>query len=414
MNFKNLSLIFALLSLKVFANPIDDVVLSDLETLDVEVSDNDIATVKVEDSILEDEENSYSEVETEIPVIPEVPEVPVNSDLPCSNFESCAELMMIYKDFMISYGITGELLQQAISNYSDEKSEILKQKFDAINYGIKVDVNGHNMSVNIAGEQNSKTIVLLPALGIISPVIFYKDFVKSLSSDFKVITVEPFGYGASDYVEERRTNENIVSELHILLQKLGVDQFYLMAHSIGGIYSAAYANEYPEEVLGFIGLDNTPTSFDDYVPNIIPDMAMPLMKVLDHYHINAFLPDDFANQKIAEEELYQTFSEEDKAILRIIIDYKYINQNKIDENNLSGVNVAATKGLYFQCPLLMFTSTETENVMQEQLNASWKGLHDAMVTQPDTSDVIMVESTHGYIQAQQKDFISNKIKEWIN
>ena len=51
------------------------------------------------------------------------------------------------------------------------------------------------MNVSVIGEQNDITIILLPGLGVTSPVISYKAFVELLADKFKIITVEQFGYG---------------------------------------------------------------------------------------------------------------------------------------------------------------------------------------------------------------------------
>ena len=41
-----------------------------------------------------------------------------------------------------------------------------------------------------------------------------------LSPFYKVVVVEPFGYGLSDETEKERTTENIVNEIHEALQSL--------------------------------------------------------------------------------------------------------------------------------------------------------------------------------------------------
>ena len=63
------------------------------------------------------------------------------------------------------------------------------------------------MNVNIIGEKNNITVVMLPGLGIVSPVIYYKPFVETLADKYKIITVEPFGYGLSDLTKEERNNK---------------------------------------------------------------------------------------------------------------------------------------------------------------------------------------------------------------
>lgn len=66
--------------------------------------------------------------------------------------------------------------------------------------------------------------------------------------------MEPFGYGLSDQVDTERSIENIIEELYTCLEEIGVHQYYLMAHSISGLYSLYYANTYPEKIHGFIGI----------------------------------------------------------------------------------------------------------------------------------------------------------------
>ena len=82
------------------------------------------------------------------------------------------------------------------------------------------------MNVSVIGEQNDITIILLPGLGVTSPVISYKAFVELLAGKFKIITVEPFDYDLSDVTKDERTNKDFISEIHTCLQKLGVKKYY--------------------------------------------------------------------------------------------------------------------------------------------------------------------------------------------
>ena len=125
-------------------------------------------------------------------------------------------------------------------NYFCKKREI--PKIQAA-YGNAVKVNGKKMTVEIAGLQaeESPVIVLLPGLGSPSPVLEFRPLAEKLGKTYKVITVEPFGYGLSDPADTERSIENIVEELHACLEEIGVHRYYLMAHSISGLYSLYYA-----------------------------------------------------------------------------------------------------------------------------------------------------------------------------
>jgi hypothetical protein len=62
--------------------------------------------------------------------------------------------------------------------------------------------------------------------------------------------------GRSDPVEMPRTAQDLVSDLHILLQKAHIPGPYvLVAHSFGGIFARLYASTYPDEIVGMVLVD---------------------------------------------------------------------------------------------------------------------------------------------------------------
>lgn len=111
-----------------------------------------------------------------------------------------------------------------------------------------------NVLIQGSGEQ---TVVLLPGQGTPTPALDFKLLIDEITPNYKVVVVEPFGYGLSDETEKERTTENIVSEVHEAVQQLGLDRYILMGHSIAGLYGATYVNTYPDEVLAFVGIDSS-------------------------------------------------------------------------------------------------------------------------------------------------------------
>lgn len=59
------------------------------------------------------------------------------------------------------------------------------------------------MNVLIQGE-GKQTIVLIPGFGTGAPALDFKPLIDELSPFYKVVAVEPFGYGLSD---ETKKNE---------------------------------------------------------------------------------------------------------------------------------------------------------------------------------------------------------------
>jgi len=280
-----------------------------------------------------------------------------------------------------------------------------KKQYDAIDYAIKVDVNGLNMAVNISGEQHNQTIVFLPGMGMVSPYIEYKSITEPLTDEYRVITIEPFGYGLSDLTDKERTTENIVSEIHTCLEKLGVNQFIFMAHSLGGIYSLAYADKYSNEVLGFIGLDNTPPNH----PVKIPEYYKLLTKIsqpISDLHLWRFAPEEFIKNNTSIDPKYKYTQQEIKD-LYTIFGYNFNNKNSINEFIHFCDNIQATRDMLFNCPSIMFLSSD--NCKQFPY---WKTVHDDIIGHPENSDVIQLEGSHA-IHIDQREDILKRIREWL-
>ncbi|MCC9988561.1 alpha/beta fold hydrolase [Streptococcus agalactiae] len=124
-------------------------------------------------------------------------------------------------------------------------------------YGQKIDVgNGKKMNISSMGE-GKIPIVVIPGQSEISARYAYKNLLDRLGKKYKIYTVEPLGFGLSDDTNSPRTIENITKEIHTALEKAGVKNFYLLAHSLGGMYSLNYAKTYSSDVRGFIGMDTS-------------------------------------------------------------------------------------------------------------------------------------------------------------
>ncbi|QIL46771.1 alpha/beta hydrolase [Vagococcus coleopterorum] len=123
-------------------------------------------------------------------------------------------------------------------------------------YGEKLKVFDGEMNIVDVGE-GEKTILLLPGQGTASPYLDFKPMIDELKKDHRVVTIEPFGYGLSSQTDRRRSVENIVEEIHEVAKSLNLSKYTLMGHSIAGLYAVNYAQDYPEEMEGFVGIDSS-------------------------------------------------------------------------------------------------------------------------------------------------------------
>ena len=130
-------------------------------------------------------------------------------------------------------------------------------------------------------SSSDKVAVLLPGFGSASAHYEFDTLAKRLNADYKIIIVDPLGVGLSDGTETERTVENYCSELHELMQYLGYDRYTLIGHSIAGLYSLYYANQYTDEVESFIGVDaSVPHQADSDLWLAKPDNQYKLYKVI--------------------------------------------------------------------------------------------------------------------------------------
>jgi len=127
--------------------------------------------------------------------------------------------------------------------------------------------------------------VLLPGYGTAAPVLDFKLLIDELSPFYKVVAIEPFGYGLSDETEKERTTENIVSEIHEALQPLHITRYTLLGHFIAGLYGVEYVNKYPNEVNAFVEIDSSvPTQ-----PGMDVEFPLTMLKFLKQSGLKRFL-----------------------------------------------------------------------------------------------------------------------------
>lgn len=147
----------------------------------------------------------------------------------------------------------------AIPTYASEK--------ESDSYSHYITVDNKKIHVVFYGEleENTKefanpektTLVMLPALGVPSPNIYFKPIAENVSSEFNVVIIEPLGYGLSDAASSTRTVDNINAEINKALEILDIKECVLLVHSISGVYGLNFVYSYPEKVKGFVAVDNT-------------------------------------------------------------------------------------------------------------------------------------------------------------
>ncbi|MFZ0522129.1 MAG: alpha/beta hydrolase [Candidatus Acidiferrales bacterium] len=119
--------------------------------------------------------------------------------------------------------------------------------------GELVDLNGHNLHWLSRGE-GSPTVVF--ESGLMSTVLSWTDIRSEIAKATRAVCYDRAGLGWSDPGPAPRDADQIVKELHQLLDQAQVSPpFILVGHSFGGLTTRLFAARYPKEVAGLVLID---------------------------------------------------------------------------------------------------------------------------------------------------------------
>jgi len=266
-------------------------------------------------------------------------------------------------------------------------------------YGQHVAVDGKQMNISIQGE-GEETVVILPGYGTASPALDFKPLISELSPYYKVVVVEPFGYGLSDQTEKERSTENIVSEIHEALQSLHIDRYILMGHSISGIYSLDYVNKYPNEVRAFVGLDSSAPALSE--KKIDSSMTRPLkiLRELGFGRLQLKLGADPYDGL--------PYDDETKEQLKILINKNMYNTTQLNEAESMYSNFKAAELLTFpvNLPVLFFIQKN------HPATDRWIPEHEKLIKDSVHGEVVLLEANHYLYRSHAKE-IAEKFRGFM-
>ncbi|WP_066496148.1 alpha/beta fold hydrolase [Abyssisolibacter fermentans] len=275
-------------------------------------------------------------------------------------------------------------------------------------YGKFVQINEEKMCVDISGSGN-KVVVLLTGWCSPSPVLEMAPLREWLKDEYMVITIEYYGYGLSDITKKERTIENITEEIHCVLQSLGYSRYTFMAHSISGVYGLYYANQYPEEVEAFVGIDTSVPKQNEYMNTQKLNLKSAYISIFEKNIGILRIASKISSRLIVDDVKGFIRSKEDTKLLIMLYLNKWFNKTVINEQQNSIENFKKCKYLKFpkEIPVLFFLSSkECEKLKQ------WYILHEEIITDKKRSKIVILEGSH-FLHYYYSLEIINIFKKWI-
>lgn len=263
-------------------------------------------------------------------------------------------------------------------------------------YGQHVSVDGKQMNVLIQG-QGEETVVILPGFGTAAPALDFKPLISELIPYYKVVVIEPFGYGLSDQTEKERNTANIVSEIHEALQSLHIDRYILMGHSISGIYSLDYVNQYHNEVRAFIGLDSSVPSLSEQKIDSSVTEPIKWFRDLGFARLQLKLSADPYDGL--------PYDEQTKEQLNILIRKNMYNTTQLNEAESMYSNFKAAEQQSFppNLPVLFFVQAN------HPVTDRWIPEHEKQIKDSVYGEMVLLDANHYLYRSHPKE-ISEKIR----
>ena len=236
-----------------------------------------------------------------------------------------------------------------------DKIMINREAGEIIPNGQMVDLGDYSVHVYTEGDgASAPTLVFLSGSATVAPVYDFKPLYRPLSSEYRVAVVEKAGYGYSDIAEVDRDVASMVEEVRAALSLAGLEGPYvLVPHSMSGLEAVYWAQNYPGEIAGIVGVDmSVPYSYDTFDFGITRRMITlgRLTKMLGLLRIPGVYPVN--ESPLTEDEAKQQ---------RLLIHRNAVNPVYIAEGNCVYDNAQTVKaGGEISCPILLFCSDGTE------------------------------------------------------
>lgn len=270
--------------------------------------------------------------------------------------------------------------------FINHKINLSKEDKKFIPIGQRVNVNGHFMHIYSEGDGDIP-LVFMSGGGTSSPVLDFKSLYSLLSYKYKIVVIEKFGYGFSDDVDVSRDIDSILNDTRQALSLAGIKGPYILfPHSMSGIEALYWAELYPEEIKGIVGLDMAvPKAYENYKINI---PMIKLSALASKLGITRLIPSLSESDSIK----YGTLTDDEKELYKIIFYRRTLSTVMINEVIEVKNNAKKVSEKYIpKIPILMFTSNGVGTGWSED---NWKSIQKEFIKEFGSGKIIYLDCSH--------------------
>lgn len=272
--------------------------------------------------------------------------------------------------------------------------------------GELVDVDGEKMSVYAEGS-GEKTLVFMSGGGTCSPILDFRSLYSLLSDEYRVVTVEKFGYGFSDVSDKNRDIDTILEDTRKALREAGENAPYVLCpHSMSGLEALYWAEKYPDEVIAVIGLDMAVPEYYEHMKINMP--VMRLGQAAAAIGITRLMPQLAESDAIK----YGTLTEDEKNIYRALFYSRTATSSMINECRYVKENAKLVAGFDVpQIPMLLFISDGSGGTGFDK--DTWRRIAKEYIAKNSSGKYVELDCPH-YVHDYEYEAISQQIKEFLS
>jgi pimeloyl-ACP methyl ester carboxylesterase len=129
-----------------------------------------------------------------------------------------------------------------------------------------IEVDGGRMHHRHNGFKSSRrTILFIHGIGE-SGLCFSEAFHASPANQFNILVPDLSGFGkSSTATDDDYSFTRQISRIRLLLEKLGIDEFHLVGHSMGGNIGTLFCQQHADQVLSFVNIEGDLTADNRYI-----------------------------------------------------------------------------------------------------------------------------------------------------
>lgn len=273
----------------------------------------------------------------------------------------------------------------------------------------RVDIGGYALFLDCRG-QGDPTVLIDGGAGTWS--MHYVAIQDRLTNDTRVCTYDRAGLGRSDAGPSPRSSQQMVTELHTLLQRANESGPLLyVGHSLGGYNARIFQRDYPNRVVGMVLVESGHEQQWERLPPEVKELTASAVPMLRQFAQLA--EQDLVSREDAERQVPPTYQKQvrDNLIDAVMTAKPHLGSAAEFESAFVSATQVPTEQHLGDLPLIVLSAWNSFDVFDgtgipvTAANQAWLTLQRNLVGLSDNAVQIMSEGTHNLNESHPDDIV---------